>query len=282
MSKQLGSMAFWRVLLCLALVTSTIGGCQGPTRGAKTEAVGTSGGFPQQVDVQATGPAPTAKQSDASENLPDDEPEYQFIDHTRSGCPRRLLVKGTHILGERVLHAWDDNMPGDTTRRRYTLETQSRKYAIFLEKDGDYVYLNSGAELLGINEIIAEQRFTRQDFNDPDKVDSLLSETARLHGRMAHIPGSSVILRTTRGNDSWWLHGTEKDAAVLRELSKDPQFVFDGNFWNVTVNMFKADGSVDRWKVVGEHDPQVNRNQILNIEIAPLKPARTFSWPFLS
>jgi hypothetical protein len=164
-------------------------------------------------------------------------------------------------------------------KRLYTLVTVSGRAGIFLEKDGDYIHLNSQAELVGINAVVTEDRFTRADFNDPEKVHSLLARIAGLHQGVRHCPGSSVALR--RGLDSWWLRGTEKDGAVLRELCEDPVFAFEGNTWTVVFNNFKADGAVDRWRVIGDHDPQRNRNEILNIEVAPLKPPGTFFWPFI-
>ncbi len=83
------------------------------------------------------------------------------------------------------------------------------------------------------------------------------------------------------GHDEEWLRGSEKSVAVLKDLCKDPQFMFQEDTWTVVFNIFTFDGSVDRWKVIGEHDPKANKNQILNIDVAPLKPAGTFSWPYI-
>jgi hypothetical protein len=176
------------------------------------------------------------------------------------------------------MHVWDGT---STTKKSYFCVTVSRQQGLFLEKDGDYIYVNSGAELVGINEILGESKFTRQDFNDSGKADDLLSEISGLHQGGGRCPASSHTLRNTMGHDEEWLHGTEKSVAVLKDLFKDPQFVFEGDTWTVVFNVFKFDGSVDRWKVIGEHDANANKNQILNIEITPLKPARTFSWPYI-
>jgi hypothetical protein len=87
---------------------------------------------------------------------------------------------------------------------------------IFLEREGSYVQVDSGSELIAINEILTEYEFTRQDFDNPQSVDSFLSEVIGLH---ASYPGLILDSRfgiTTMGPLEDWLHRTEKDEAVLR------------------------------------------------------------------
>ncbi len=278
-------IAYIGMLLCWACMPLILSGYDGPRDAAGTGAFAEPNGPPErplQGPAESISPSPI-RPFEFGTGISTSVPIGGFIDHTRDGCPPKLLAKATKVLGEPVIHAWGGNreLPARTTKRQYHLITASGKDGIFLEKDGDYVYVNSQAELLGINEILRESKFTRQDFSSPRGVDSLLTEIAGLHQGPRHCPGSSVMLKMTMGEDSAWLRGTEKSEAVLHELAKDPEFSFEGNTWTVVFNVFKADGGVDRWKVIGEHDPEANRNQVLNIEVTPLKPAGTFSWPFL-
>ncbi len=57
------------------------------------------------------------------------------------------------------MHAWDGT---STTKKSYFFVAVSGQQGLFLEKDGDYIYVNSGAELVGINEILGESKFTRR------------------------------------------------------------------------------------------------------------------------
>lgn len=151
----------------------------------------------------------------------------------------------------------------------------------FLEREGVYVHVDSGSELIAINEILMEYKFTRQDFDSPQSVDSFLAEVIALQqGSIGLTPGSSFGLRGMGLLDEW-LRGTEKDEAVLRELCEDPEFVFDGDVWTVVFNVFRPDGAVDRWRVVGEHDSRANVNEIWGIRVAPLKPPGTFSYALI-
>jgi len=150
---------------------------------------------------------------------------------------------------------------------------------MFVERNGTYVQVDSGAELIAINEILAGYEFTRQDFNVPQRVDAFLDEIIWLHtGTPGLTPGSSFGLKTM-GPLEDWLRGSEKDEAVLRKLCEDPQFVFDQDVWTVVFNMIRADGAVDRWRVVGRHDRQTNTNEIWAMRRITIKPAGTFSYP---
>lgn len=267
----------------LVCVFCVVGGCGEPRRTGDTECCATSYDSRQEIhgNREELNSASALGQSLSYMQLPGGKSLPRFLDRTTDGCPPALLSTARKVLGEDILQAWGGQTPWPPTKKVYAVVGESGEVGIFLERDGAYVHVNSGAELLAISEIVGEFKFTRQDFDDPHKVHFLLGEIASLHQGPGRCAGSGVMLRKTMGRDFEWLRGTEEDGAVLRELSRDPHFTFDGNTWSVMFNVFKADGSVDRWRVVGEHDPQANRNQILNIEIAPLKPAGTFSWPFM-
>lgn len=142
----------------------------------------------------------------------------------------------------------------------------------------------SPPDLSIINESLKSYMFVRQDFEDPEKVWPFLQTLVGLYyGSPHHLIGSSVTLRSIeRGDISSWLRGREKSEAVFRELCLDPQFLFEGNKWKVLFNVFKPDGSVDKWEVVGEHDPENEYNHIEKIETNTLKPKGTFFCPLMS
>ena len=140
----------------------------------------------------------------------------------------------------------------------------------------------SAQELAVINESLKDYVFIKQDFDDPERIESFLPELVSLHYNSYLLVGSSGTMRLMERNDiSSWLRAKEKSEVVLRELCSDPQFVFEGNKWKVTFNVFKKDGGVDKWQVVGKHDPENEYNQIDKIEIITLKPKGTFSWPLM-
>jgi len=140
----------------------------------------------------------------------------------------------------------------------------------------------SGPELAVINSSLKDYMFTKQHFNDPEEIEGFLLELEALHYNSYLLVGSSRTLRLMeQGDISSWLRAKEKSEAVLKELCSDPQFVFEGNKWKVTFNVFKKDGGVDKWQVVGEHLPEKKYNQVEKIEIMTLKPKGTFSWPLM-
>jgi len=140
----------------------------------------------------------------------------------------------------------------------------------------------SGPELAVINNSLKDYMFTEQDFDEQDRVVPFLEELVAPHYNSHLLVGSTRTLRfMERGDISSWLRAKEKSEAVLRGLCSDPQFVFEGNKWRITFNVFKKDGGVDKWQVVGEHDPKNEYNQVEKIEISTLKPKGTFSWPFM-
>ena len=140
----------------------------------------------------------------------------------------------------------------------------------------------SAQELAVINESLKDYVFIKQDFDDPERIESFLPELVALHYNSYLLMGSSVTLRRMeRSGVSAWMRAKEKSEAVLRGLCSDPQFVFEGNKWKVVFNVFKKDGGVDKWQVVGKHDPENEYNQIDKIEIITLKPKGTFSWPLM-
>jgi hypothetical protein len=133
-----------------------------------------------------------------------------------------------------------------------------------------------------INESLKDYRFTRQDFNEPQEFDSFLHKLVVLYyDAPAHLVCSSIAWRMIENGVDSWLQGAEKSEAVLKKLCRDPEFMFEGNKWIVVFNVLKPDGSVDKWKAVGEHDPENNTNRIEKIEVAALRPKGTFFVPLV-
>jgi hypothetical protein len=148
-----------------------------------------------------------------------------------------------------------------------------------MEKEGKYIHVNSGSELIAINEILSEYKLTRRDFVEPKRF-RFLHEVATLHD-MSGLMFLATSALKGMGPLEFWLRGTEKDEAVLRALCRDPEFVFEGNTWTVIFNMIRPDGAVDQWTVIGEHDPRAERSEIWKIEVTPLKPPGTFSYAMI-
>jgi len=137
-------------------------------------------------------------------------------------------------------------------------------------------------KLVVINQSLKDYRFLRNHFDETESSCSFLGELVALHYNSYLLVGSSETLRLMeRGDISSWLRAKEKKEAVLRKLCSDPQFVLEGNKWMVVFNVFKKDGGVDKWEVVGKHDPDNKYNQVEKIKISILKPKGTFSWPLM-
>ena len=191
--------------------------------------------------------------------------------------PAELIEKASRILGGQVVIVWESHNDW-SSRRVWTIRT-SRAEGIFMEKEGKYVHVNSGSELVAINEILSEYQMAQPDFVDARGF-HFLHEVATLHDRSGLMFLATSALEGL-GPLEFWLRGTEKDEAVLRALCREPEFVFEGNTWTVVFNMIRPDGAVDQWTVIGEHDPHADRSEIWKIDVTPLKPPGTFSYAMI-
>lgn len=201
------------------------------------------------------------------------------IDRTKDGCPPELLSKAAKMLQDNVIAVWD--VQNDwSSHRLYLVVTYLGEESLFMDRDGHYIRLDSGSELIAINEVLQGYRFGREHVNDPQRVFQFLGEITFLHEGPGLVPGSSFALKTM-GRLSDWLRGTAQNQADLLELCEDPDFVFEGNTWTVVFNAIKRNGGVDRWRVVGEHDPEADRNEILRIDVCNILPKGTFSYPMI-
>ena len=92
--------------------------------------------------------------------------------------------------------------------------------------------------------------------------------------------GSSAFLRALGGPEgvAEWSRHSKKREVALREVCRDPQFVFDGDTWVVTFNVFRPDGGVDQWKVAGEFSPATQSNAIHKMDKSVLKKRGTFAY----
>ena len=134
-------------------------------------------------------------------------------------------------------------------------------------------------ELSVINESLKDYMFIRQHFDDPERVWSFLEELVALHYQAYQRVGSSEELRIMeRSGLLDRQRGREKSEAVIRDLCSDPKVVLEGNKWKVVFNVFKRDGSIEKWYVVGENEPENEYNHINKIEIRIFKSKGTFSW----
>ena len=140
----------------------------------------------------------------------------------------------------------------------------------------------SAQELADINNSLIDYMFLKRHFDEPDRVWAFLQELAVLHYDSFPFVASGGTLWTVRPDDiSSWLNAKEKREIVFKELCTDPKFMFEQNMWKVAFNVFKKDGSVDKWQVEGEYYPQERYNQVEKIKISTLKPKGTFSCPMI-
>lgn len=202
-----------------------------------------------------------------------------ITDCTKDGCPPGLLSKAAKMLQDKVIFVWDVQNVW-SSQRLYLVVTSLGEESVFMDIDGQYVRLDSGAELVAINKLLKEYTFGREELNNPQSVFQFLGQITFLHRGAGLIPGSSFALKTM-GRISDWLHGTADNEADLRELCEDPEFVFEGSTWTVVFNVIKRDGGVDEWTVVGELSRDSNSNEILGIDIKDILPRGTFSYAMI-
>lgn len=147
------------ILICSVAVVSTFNGCGQPPEHMETQicANATTLALVSNQAPSELGPTSLIRQPEPGMEVFD--PGSIPIDHTKHGCPPKLLAKATKVLGGHLMHAWDGT---STTKKSYFFVAVSGQQGLFLEKDGDYIYVNSGAELVGINEILGESKFTRR------------------------------------------------------------------------------------------------------------------------
>jgi len=197
--------------------------------------------------------------------------------------PPQLLEEAADILGAPVLIV-SPCAVGQVSNKVFSVVAENRAHGWFILREGHYVRLDSGVELLGINAVLREYRFTRQDFNDPAAVFDFLDAVTALYGVRQGMLGSSqglMRMRDLRTGLSSWLRGTEKSEAAVEALSRDPEFIFQGSKWRVVFSMFRTDGSVDQFTLLGRHDPQADANVLLQIDVTKIRPRGTFSWPLV-
>ena len=144
----------------------------------------------------------------------------------------------------------------------------------------DEATIISPQDLAVINDNLKDQRFIKEHFKDPDRVRYFLADVVMFscNNNYQTIASNASLKRMERTNSvKSWLRGREKNEAVFRELWTDPTVELEGNNWKAVFNVFRPDGSVEKWEVVGENDPEREYNQIDKIEITTLKSKGTFS-----
>lgn len=204
-------------------------------------------------------------------------------DRTEAGCPPELLGKVMALVPGRDLNIYDRRYSW-LSKRLIRFVTDYAENIMFVQRDGAYAQVNSKDNMQVLNDIFLEYKFPRSGFGDIAEVDSFLSALVDLYGDFAYcFVGSSLFVKLVEqdqveyGGTADWVRGTEKDLAVFSDLCRDPVFVLRGNTWTVVFNVFKASGSVDRWHVVGQFDPETERVSISTIHITNIKPKGTFS-----
>lgn len=147
--------------------------------------------------------------------------------------------------------------------------------------EDDVTYI-SGPELAVINYKLKDYMFMKRHFDDQDRLWDFLQELAPLHYDSYPLVASGGTLWSVKRDDiSSWLKAKEKSEAVFRKLCPDPLLTLEANKWKVIFNVFRRDGGVDKWQVIGEHYPEKRYNQIEKITIMTLKPKGTFFCPLM-
>ena len=163
-------------------------------------------------------------------------------------------------------------------------------FMVFLIMSGCSKSNNDGAKsgipsnLSAINESLKNYEFTIEHFKDPKKVDSFLIKIVTLccDGLYQEIASPITLKRMERTNSvKAWLYGRERRESVLRELCQEPKVLIEGQKWKIEFNVFRRNGSVEKWNVVGNNDAENEYNQINEVEIKILKSKGTFSWPMI-
>ncbi len=152
-----------------------------------------------------------------------------------------------------------------------------------MPRNGVYVQVNSKGNMKALDKIFREYKFPRSGFEDTAKVHSSVSFLVEVYGDFTYcFVGSSWFVKWTEqtdveyGGTADWLQGPKK-TSLFSDLCRDPVFVFRDNTWTVVFNVFKGSGSVDRWRVTGEFDPENERNSFHGVDITNIKPRGTFS-----
>ena len=197
--------------------------------------------------------------------------------------PPELVEKARKVLKGRIATVWElDFHKNWLSNRIFCFVDEYDSEAIFLETDDkDYLQLNCPSGIPAINKILVKYSFQQKDFDNPEKVDSFLKLLVGYYAGGRLIVGSSVFLEGYAKNErrDGWLQGREKSEEVFKSLCKDPVFEFEGNNWKVVFNVFKPDGSVDKWVVKGEYVASTKSNKVHTIDISRLKREGTFSYP---
>ena len=209
---------------------------------------------------------------------PEVRQQWEEIIHRQ---PPELVAKARKALNDEIAEVWEWENDW-LSKRVFNFVGMRGKEATFLETDGDYVQVNCPSGIPALNEILSEYTFTREDFDNREKVHDFLEQIEHYYGKVGgSCVGSSIFLETDAQEEvrADWLQGREKNEAVFKSLCKDPHFKFEGNKWSVTFNVFEADGSVDKWEVTGEYDTETQSNKIYTIDISRLKRKGTFYYP---
>jgi hypothetical protein len=167
-----------------------------------------------------------------------------------------------------------------SSKKIFVVYTRRGKVGTFMENNGDYIQMNSRSGVSAINEVLRDYRFTRQGFADAESVYHFLETVVLLYEGEGRPIGSSVFLGTLGGPEgvARWSRHSKKIETALREVCRDPQFIFEGDAWVVTFNVLRPDGGVDQWKVEGEFSPATQSNAIRKMDKRALKKHGTFAY----
>ncbi len=203
------------------------------------------------------------------------EPQTDFKTYT----PPLLISTAERVLRGPVvnvgIHTFDWS-----SKKIFVVYTKRGKVGTFTENNAHYIQMNSPSGITAINEVLRDYRFTRQGFADAESVYHFLETVVLLYEGEGRFIGSSVFLGVLGGPEgiALWSRHSKKIETALRGVCRDPRFVFDGDTWVVTFNVFRPDGGVDQWRVEGEFSPATHSNAIHKMDTNVLKKRGTFAY----
>jgi enterochelin esterase-like enzyme len=200
----------------------------------------------------------------------------QSPDRTKNGASAQLIARAENALTGDITEIWERTYDW-SSKRIFTVCTNRRDEGIFVEKETDYIQINSGLRIELLNEILREHRIPREDMDQPWPTRRYLELTVGLCDGTGRCIGSRNFLRNLGSGVSHWTRGSKTAERALRKLCRDPQFVFDGNRWTVEFDVLKPDGGADRWHVTGEFHPETQSNSIDTIKINVLHGPGAFA-----
>jgi hypothetical protein len=77
----------------------------------------------------------------------------EFLDRTKDGASPQLVARAEKALRGNIVRIWERNNAW-SSRRIFTVYTSQGDQGVFVEKEGNYIQINSGLKIELVNEIL--------------------------------------------------------------------------------------------------------------------------------